>query len=934
MVGILEHRSPVMPPATPFATYRLQLNGHFGFDQAAAVVPYLKALGISHLYASPFMQARTGSTHGYDVVDHNRLNPELGGEPAFRRLAQALAQADIGLILDFVPNHMGVHYADNSWWLDVLEWGPQSPYAASFDIDWKTHAFRRTGRLLLPILGQSYGKELDRGEIKLCYDASEGSFSAWYYEHRLPIRLGQYAGILRTVVSAAKAEGCAAGRRLLELAVHFQQSAPTRAQAQQLKAALAGIEAGDVIGRGLRAFRPPSAHAVANLHRLLEHQHFRLAHWRLAATELNYRRFFDISSLAGLRVEDAGTFAAIHGLVGRLIADGELQGLRLDHIDGLYDPAQYFQRLQALIRARRVSDEAFYVVMEKILGEREPLPHFSGVAGTTGYEWLNLISRLLLDGRGLAALDRLWHDFSNDGRAFDQILLEAKRHILEHILASELMALARLLARISAGHYRTRDYSPDRLRAALELFILHFPVYRTYISVSGGSPEDRAIIEQALAAARADWTGSNVGIFDFLREALTLDLIAGQTCHSATRVRRFALKIQQFTGPMMAKSLEDTAFYRYHRLIALNEVGGNPTAGAINVADFHALMKSRVARAPHGLTATATHDTKRGEDARARLLCLSEIPADWAQAVAAWRIMNAALVDTSTPLRIPSAAHEFMLYQAMLGAWTPGGPDRSLIERIQAFAIKAAREGKEQTNWLDPDERYEASLKRFINDLLEPVRSQRFIESFGGFSDRVALLGALNSLVQLTLKCTLPGVPDFYQGTEFWDLSLVDPDNRRPVDFQTRAQALDALTGGADWTALVEDWPEGRIKLALTAHLLAIRRQIAKPLTDGDYRPLAVKGPDSNEIVAFARCHGGAAAIVIVARLFNRSTQGGRRWPTRRDWDATVSVEGFSALQHPLTAQPSPRGPELAVSEVFGALPLAVLRGRQSVGAN
>jgi (1->4)-alpha-D-glucan 1-alpha-D-glucosylmutase len=928
MVGILGHRSAMMPPETPIATYRLQLDARFGFDQAAAIVPYLKALGISHLYASPFMKARAGSTHGYDVVDHNALNPELGGEPAFRRLTHALAQADIGLILDFVPNHMGVHCADNAWWLDVLEWGPLSPHAASFDVDWTAHALGRSGRLLLPILGQSYGEALDGGEICLRYDAREGSFSAWYYEHRLPIRPSQYAGILRTVVSAAGAEGWAIGRRLLARAADFR--APTREEAQRLKTALAGTEATEVIERGLKAFQPPGVLETAHLHHLLQRQHFRLAHWRLASTELNYRRFFDISSLAGLRVEDGATFAAIHGLLGRLIADGALQGLRLDHIDGLYDPAQYFERLQSFIRVRQPAGRAFYVVVEKILGEREPLPHFSDVAGTTGYEWLNVISRLLLDGRGLAALERLWHDFGDDGRAFDQILLEAKRHILGNILASEFTALARLIARIAAGHYRTRDYSPDRLRAALELFVLHFPVYRTYVSSGGASPQDRALIGATLTAARAQWVGPDAGIFDFLRGALTLDLTTrGQSRLSAARVRRFALKVQQFTGPMMAKSLEDTAFYRYHRLIALNEVGGNPAAGAIGVAEFHALMKCRAAWGPHGLTATATHDTKRGEDARARLLSLSEIPADWADAVATWRSMNAPMINQLTPSRTPSAAHEYLLYQALLGAWTPEGPDRSLTDRMKAFAIKAAREGKEQTSWLDPDQRYEAGLERFVNDILDPARASPFIESFGGFADRVALMGALNSLVQLTLKVTMPGVPDFYQGTEFWDLSLVDPDNRRAVDFAARAQAVRSLTKEPDWSAMAKAWPDGRIKLALTARLLPLRREAAKVLTGGEYRPLKVQGRDAEEILAFARCHEGDTLLVVVARLFGRSSQGGRRWPSRHDWDATIAVEEFSALQPVLSGRPARPGPQLAVSEIFDGLPLAVLRARE-----
>jgi (1->4)-alpha-D-glucan 1-alpha-D-glucosylmutase len=391
---------------------------------------------------------------------------------------------------------------------------------------------------------------------------------------------------------------------------------------------------------------------------------------------------------------------------------------------------------------------------------------------------------------------------------------------------------------------------------------------------------------------------------------------------------------------MMAKSLEDTAFYRYHRLVALNEVGGNPATGALSVADFHALMKNRSAHAPRGLTATATHDTKRGEDARARLLCLSEIPADWVRAVAAWRTMNAPLIDAAAPSRTPSAAHEYMFYQALLGAWAPGaaapgawasgGPDRSLIERMQAFAIKAAREGKEQTSWLDPDERYEAGLKQFVHDVLDQARSTRFIESFAGFAARIAVMGALNSLVQVVLKSTMPGVPDFYQGTELWELSLVDPDNRRAVDFPARARALQSGAGSADWTALAKTWPDGRIKLALMARLLALRQEFARVFTEGGYRPLDVKGPDSAEIAAFARCQGGDAILVIVARLFNRSTQGGRRWPSRHDWDATVSIEGFSALQPLLTERHAPPGPELAVSEVFDVLPIAVLRAHET----
>src|SRR6266566_3123540 len=473
-----------MPPSIPLATYRLQFTPRFGFDEAAALVPYLKALGISHLYASPFLKARSGSPHGYDVVDHNSLNPELGGEDAFRRLAAALDREDMGLILDFVPNHMGVHYADNPWWLDVLEWGPKSPRAASFDIDWQTLPAHPGGGVLIPVLGTSYGEALERGDIELRYDAAEGSFSAWYYEHRLPIAPSRYGEILQKVVLEAGAAEHPAGRKLLELAARYRgPHNPPRHLAPTFKAELASIvDAKDVIDRGLRAYRPNGeAAAILPLHHLLERQHYRLAHWRLAGSEINYRRFFDINTLAGLCVEDRGTFDAVHGLVRRLIAEGSLHGLRLDHIDGLRDPRQYFRRLQRLIDVAWPSkNRPFYVVAEKILADGERLPRFAGVAGTTGYEWLNLISRLLLDNHGLPVLDRTWHDVSGDERNFDAILIEAKRRVIANILASEFTVLTRLLTRIAAGHYTTRDYTAERLRAAFELFVLHFPIYRTY----------------------------------------------------------------------------------------------------------------------------------------------------------------------------------------------------------------------------------------------------------------------------------------------------------------------------------------------------------------------------------------------------------------------------------------------------------------------
>jgi (1->4)-alpha-D-glucan 1-alpha-D-glucosylmutase len=917
-----------MPPAIPIATYRLQLTAAFDFDAAAAIAPYLKALGITHVYASPFMKARKGSTHGYDIVDHAKLNPELGGEGGFERLSRALKAHGLGLILDFVPNHVGVHFADNPWWLDALEWGPASPHAASFDIDWDILPYRARAGVLLPIIGSSYGEALEKGEIELRYDPGEGSFSAWYFEHRLPIAPERYSEILRNIVREAGAEDTAAGQRILELTSrHTGLRHPNRKEAPAFKAELRGIAgSAEIIARGLDAYRagPGRPSQTLTLHHLLERQHYRLGHWRLASSDINYRRFFDINTLAGLRVEDAGTFEAIHRLVKTLIAEGKLQGLRLDHIDGLRDPAQYFQRLRRLVRdAQGAGAKNFYMVIEKILGEHEKLHAFSGVHGTTGYEWLNAITQVLIDGKGLEPLDEVWRQISNQPPRLAPVLKEAKRRVLETLLTSEFTVLWRLLARIAGGHYSTRDYAADSLRQALELYILHFPVYRTYLTAAGPAAHDRALICETIEKARADWFAADEGIFDFLRDALTMDLIRpGGPAHSAPRVRRFAVKVQQFTGPVMAKSLEDTTFYRYHRLLALNEVGGDPAAKALPVKAFHDAMKLRAKQWPHGMTATATHDTKRGEDARARLIALAEIPGEWTSAVARWKVMNAAHLVVGGEIRAPSATSEYMLYQALLGAWPLGERDDAFVERMQAYALKAAREGKQETSWLNPNEAHEAGLRTFIERILDPALSAEFLTSMATLAQRLALLGALNSLSQITLKATMPGVPDFYQGTEFWDLSLVDPDNRRPVDFAERAKVL-ASTETPDWHNLAQNWPNGHVKLAWTRHLLKLRTELADEFANGDYEPLQVSGPHRDHVIAYARRGGRDAAIVAVAKSFAAFSQGGRAWPRAESYDATLDVSGYS-VEGFAEADAS----ELRLSDLFRHLPAAVLKAR------
>jgi (1->4)-alpha-D-glucan 1-alpha-D-glucosylmutase len=973
MVGVLEHR--VMASA-PIATYRLQLTGTFGFRDAARIAPYLAALGVSHVYASPILQARAGSTHGYDMGDPTRLNAELGGDDGFAELTAALRAAGLKLIVDFVPNHMGVLHADNPWWLDVLEWGPASPHARAFDIEWGGLPFRARPGILVPVLGRPYGEALAAGEIALRYDAGEGSFSAWYFEHRLPIAPRDYRGILHAAVRHANARDGDAGRALVALAdTQGAFGHPTREEAGPFKTALAAIAGGaDVIMTGLSAYAPQATGGLHALHLLLERQHFRLAHWRLASTQINYRRFFDINSLAGLRVEDEATFDAVHSRIAPLIGEGAIDGLRLDHIDGLADPAGYCARLRDLIarlrepsaRMREGGDPglvpgapaeetsksqaehmeplaptlsssgrggtdsepaAFPIYVEKILGEGETLPQLPGLAGTTGYEWLNVIAQVLLDPPGLTTLDRLWREVSRDARPFADLLAGAKREVLEKLLAGEFETLCRLLVRIAAGHPVTRDFAPDRLRAALAACIVHFPVYRTYVTGKGASDADRAVIDRALAAARAAAPPADAPIFDLLRNLLTLDLVApGQAGFSRVRARRFVRKLQQLTGPVMAKSLEDTAFYRFHRLIALNEVGGNPASYGLAVEEFHRAMQARTASSPLGLTATATHDTKRGEDARARILALAEIPDDWAAAVAEWRVANARHVRAADRRRAPTAAHEYMLYQALIGAWPLDGGGLG-VERFEAYARKAAREGKEETSWLDPDEFYENGLTGFIAGILGDAA---FVRSFNAIAQRAALLGALNSLSQLALKIAMPGVPDFYQGAELWDLSLVDPDNRRPVDFAARADALAGLSAGVGMRALAEAWPDGRIKLALTQRLLAFRRSLAEVFAHGDYRPLAVAGPHRGHVVGFARCHGEDAVIVVVGRHFAALTDGGRHWPLPQSWQGDVELGAFLPAAEGDAAE---RGiARVSIAKLFDPIPVAMLRARSGAG--
>jgi (1->4)-alpha-D-glucan 1-alpha-D-glucosylmutase len=597
----------------------------------------------------------------------------------------------------------------------------------------------------------------------------------------------------------------------------------------------------------------------------------------------------------------------VHPLVARLIEQDRLQGLRIDHIDGLRDPFQYTRRLKQLIKhIRGPSDRRpFPIYVEKILGEGEPMPKFPGVLGTTGYEWLNLFSQVLVDDRGLGKLEETWRDFSGERKPFRTIFEESKITVLETLLASELAVLTQLLARIAAGHYSTRDHTPDRLAAALRLYVLEFPVYRTYVSGDGASPEDREIIGRTIAAARARWKGPDPDIFEFLQSVITLDLIKDTRAYSAPRIREFAMKLQQFTGPTTAKSLEDTCFYRYFRLLALNEVGGNPASNGCSVPSFH----DQVQKFAPGLIATSTHDTKRGEDARARIIALSELPEEWSRWVEQWRGMNARHKSNGAP----SANHEYMIYQALIGAW-PERIDETFIKRMQAYVLKAAREGKAETSWISPNVGYEQALDQFVRDILGGEDGNDLIASAREVSRRVSFLGILNSLTQLTLKSTVAGTPDFYQGTELWDFSLVDPDNRRPVDFGLR-QSL--ISKQADWSQLKAEWPNGHIKFELTRRLLALRLKWPSVFLKGEYRPIEMSGEHAQHVISFARTYRRKTIIVAALRHFAPLTDGGREWPSAVRAELDLSAYSRKTFRNVLT--------NATGAPLFETLPVAIL---------
>jgi len=975
----------VTPPRTPTGTYRLQFGPTFTFTDAERLVPYLAALGVSHLYASPYLKARAGSVHGYDLTDYGALNPEIGDEDGLAALCAALDRHGMGQILDFVPNHMGIGKADNAWWLDVLEWGRASPYAEYFDIDWTPAKEELRGKVLLPALGDHYGDVLERGELKLAFDAAAGSFGVWYHEHLFPIRPAHYGDILapylaRRRASAASGDAAlealdAVAKRAPKLRVGrlpIRRRATVRDEAILFKRDLAALAVKcpgthEAIEAAVEAFNGTAgdARSFLPLHRLLERQAYRLAYWRVAADEINYRRFFDINDLAGVRMERTALFDVAHRLVLRLIAEGKLHGLRIDHIDGLYDPAQYCRRLsaqasEALSPAAPPEErQTIYLIVEKILAQHESLRPWP-IDGTTGYETLNLINGLFVDPGSAGALDQAYRQFLGRGASFDDILYASKKLVMRTMLASELQVLANTLDRISETNWRTRDFTLAGLRAVLEEVVANFPVYRTYVDEKGVTAADRRDIDWAVGLARRRRDDDESTTFDFIQAVLTGDLVRRRRSgYSRRAVIDFAKRFQQFTGPVTAKSFEDTSFYQFNRLLSLNEVGGDPRRVGTSVAAFHHVNQER-GRAWHSaMITTATHDTKRGEDTRARINVLSEMPRDWIARARHWATLNRRAKSGGDGQSIPGRNDEYFLYQTLVGAWPnelmdAGSLDAAALDafraRLEACALKSAREAKVRTSWAHPKPAYEEALMTFIRRILDPARSQLFLADFIGFAARVAGYGMLNGLAQTVLKLTVPGVPDVYQGAELWDLSLVDPDNRRPVDFARRAALLAELQRDfpADRTAdapaprrLLDHWPDGRIKLFVLWRLLTLRRRHEAQFRDGAYVPLAVEGQLAEHVCAFARVHGDATLIVAVPRLV--ATLGaGPPGPLGALWGDTTIVcpeqpsvaelaNVFSGETVHLERRAS--GAVLLAARAFQDLPVGVFMARANAGS-
>jgi (1->4)-alpha-D-glucan 1-alpha-D-glucosylmutase len=970
----------------PAATYRVQLHEGFGFDAAASIARYLADLGISDLYTSPILQAAPGSMHGYDVIDHGRLNAELGGEEGYARLSARLQEAGLGHVLDIVPNHMGLG-SGNSLWLDLLENGPSAHAARFFDIEWHPVKEELADKVLVPVLGDRYGAVLERGEIKL--ELVEGAFRIRYFDHLFPVNPRSYGQILQyRIDELATRPGQSEALDELRSILFELENMPSRREqdpARQderrrekevVKRRVAALCASSPqmraqLEENVRSFngRPGNARSFDLLDKLLDAQAYRLAHWRVSSEEINYRRFFDINSLAAIRMEDEQVFDHAHRLPLRLLAEGRLSGLRIDHPDGLAYPRRYFRLLQdahVLQRARAralerglrweelepvVREEIsrsedprllrpLFVVAEKILARTETLPGDWAVSGTTGYDFLNLLNGIFVARENQEKLQKIYYRFIHGEIDFAELVYQKKKLILYTAMAAEMNLLARQLNRISEGNRWTRDFTLYSLRAALIELIACFPVYRTYLEEPGHVEErDRRYVLQAVACAKRRNPAENASIYDFIADILLQKFAAYVEESERPAQHAFALKLQQILGPVMAKGLEDTAFYVYNRLVSLNEVGGEPEHFGTTVEAFHQQNALRAEKWPRSMLSTATHDTKRGEDIRARIDALSELPDDWRKAAISFARRTEGLRREVDGRWAPDRNEQMLFLQTLVGAWPNGAelPARdaltSLRDRLQQYIFKSAKEAKVNTSWIQEDQRWEDALRGFVEGVFALPAKHALWKGLLPFARRIAEIGMHNSLSQVLLKLASPGVPDFYQGNELWDFALVDPDNRRPVDFELRRRLLDEVRASRLSPAelareLYARWDDGRIKLLLTHAGLQARKAAPELFAGGGYLPLPAYGLRAANLCAFARTgEGGKLAIAVAPRLVAGLLRGARL-PPEAFAGTTLAVPARGRLRDAFTGEEREiRDGKLAVDELFSTLPVALLVG-------
>ncbi|MRG93090.1 malto-oligosyltrehalose synthase [Polyangium spumosum] len=1002
----------------PGATYRVQLNHAFTFEDAADIVDYLDMLGVTDLYASPFFKARPGSMHGYDLVDHNSLNPEIGTNAQFDALHARLSARGMGLLLDFVPNHMGVHTPENAWWMDVLENGPSSLHAPYFDIDWHPLKSELERRVLLPVLGEHYGTVLENGDLELAFD--HGAFFVRCYGNPLPLSPRTYPLILQPIVPAlahALGEEDDAVLELMSIITGLGHL-PSQGETHRTKVIERRREK-EILKRRLSALvaeSPAVAQAIAErvrvmngqkgdprsfdaLDDLLENQAYRLSYWRVAAEEVNYRRFFDINDLGAIRMENPAVFEEAHRLLFQLMDEGKVTGLRIDHPDGLWAPSTYFCRLQRTFFLHRVRRELagaedghgaaaalqslllsrfdrdaerrsedpprpLYIAVEKILSRSEELPRDWAVQGTSGYDFVALASALFVDRSAERTITSIYEGFTGLHLDFGTLAYQKKKVILESSLASELNVLASALNRISERDRHTRDFTLGALTDALREVIACFPVYRTYLheGTTTVAPRDAAAIRAALRAARRRNPTTDASVYTFLGAILLLERPPQPSAPSdeeeeVARRRDFVMRFQQLTGPVTAKGLEDTAFYVYNRLVSLNEVGGEPERFGITALELHRANEARQRLWPSSMLTTTTHDTKRSEDVRARINVLSELPSDWAGTLYRLAEATAPFRQELEGISAPDRNEEYLYYQTVLGTWPFGAEsaEPAYVERLVEYMRKATKEAKVNTSWINADPTYDAAVETFVRETLADAPETRaFREALLPLARVVAYHGMWGSLAQVLLKCTSPGVPDIYQGNELWDLSLVDPDNRRPVDFVLRKRLLVELdearrspgSRGELSRVLVENATDGRIKLYVTRVALEARRR-ARALfgPHGAYVPLAASGAHDGHVVAFARRTPEHELVVVTPRLTARLVNGRSEPPLGAVWaDTTVPIDPPSSSASTAwvyenlftgeTLEPTPTdaGLCLPVSRVLGGFPVALLARRMARG--